>query len=202
MIHKQPGLLMALVTGVKPNPVTRVALGMIALCAMPATAVPQGTGAGSLVCILQANSYPYSEMTANPRSHIHFVLLSQRAGIDIYEDWNSWGYFTRTFTVTDSQSRHFEITRTPPLGWDRDFPSFTTLNSGQALVTDIYLCDGSWRVSPRLLVASGQKLTLIGRFKQERDEGFQFGKPWIGNIHSAPTEIAFSKGCITSMNSS
>lgn len=201
MFNQRPGLPMALPNGVKFNPVTRVALWMIALCATPAQAVTQDTGGGILVCMLQVNSYPYSGMP-DPRSHVHFVLLSKRAGNDIYEDWNSWGYFTRSFTITDSQSRHFEIMRRPARGWDRNFPSVTTLNNGQVLVTDIYLCDGSWRVSPRMPMASGQKLTLVGSFKQERDDGFQFGRPWIGNIESAPIEIALGEGCITSLNSS
>jgi hypothetical protein len=156
------------------------------------------------MCALQLNSHPYSVLTADLRSHLHFVLLSKGAGIDVYEDWNSWGYFTRSFNATDSQSRHFEITRRPPLGWDRNFPSVTTLNNGQFLIADIYLCDGSWRVSPRMVIPSGQKLTVIGRFAQERerDDGFQFGHPWIGNIESAPVELTLSEGCVTSLNSS
>jgi hypothetical protein len=48
---------------------------------------------------------------------------------------------------------------------------------------------------------SGQKLTVVGRFKQERDDGFQLGNPWIGNIESAPVELNLSEGCITSLNS-
>jgi hypothetical protein len=182
---------------------TRVFVRMILLCALAALAVPQGVGAGNLVCTLQLDSYPYSDLTTDPRSHLHFVLLSKREGIDVYEDWNSWGYFTRSFTATVSQSRHFEITRRPPLGWDRNFPSVTTLDNGQFLTTDIYLCDGSWRVSPRMAISSGQKITVVGHFKQERDdEKFQiFGNPWIGSIESAPVELTLSKGCITSLNS-
>jgi hypothetical protein len=175
---------------------------IIALCGLAVLAAPQGVGGGDLVCTLQLNSYPYSDMTADLRSHLHFVLLSKHVGIDIYEDWNSWGFFTRTFSVTDSQSRHFEIARRPPRGWDRNFPSVTTLDAGQFLVTDIYLCDGSWRVSPRMAIPSGQKLTVIGRFKQERDDGFQLGNPWIGNIESTPVELTLSQACIGSLNSS
>jgi hypothetical protein len=180
---------------------TRVAICIIALCGLAVLAPPRGGAGGDLLCILQFNSYPYSDVTTDLRSHLHFVLLSKRAGIDIYEDWNSWGYSTRSFSATDSQSRHFEITRRLPLGWDRNFPSVTTLSDGQFLITDIYLCDGSWRVSPRMATPSGQKLTVVGRFKQERDDGFQLGNPWIGNIESAPVELNLSEGCITSLNS-
>ena len=175
---------------------------MIALCGLAVLALPQRVGAGDLICRLQLNTYPYSDLTTDPRSHLHFVLLSKRDRIDTYEDWNSWGYFTRSFTATDSQARHFEITRRPPLGWDRNFPSVTTLNNGQFLITDIYLCDGSWRVSPRMAISSGQKLTVVGRFKQERDDGFQLGNPWIGSIESAPVELTLGEGCITRLNSS
>ena len=156
---------------------TRVAVWIIALSGLAVLALPGDVGSGDLMCTLQLNSYPHSDMTADLRSHLHFVLLSKRSGIDVYEDWNSWGYFTRSFSATDAQSRHFEITRRPR-GWDRNFPSVTTLNSGQFLITDIYLCDGSWRVSPRMTIP-GQKLGVIGSFKQERERenGFRFGNP-------------------------
>jgi hypothetical protein len=183
----------------------RVFVWTIALCGLAVLAQPQGLRAGDLICTLQSNSYPYSDLTTGRRSHLHFILLSNRDGINIYEDWNSWGYFTRSFIATDSQSRHFEITRRPPLGWLRNFPSVTTLNNGQFLITDIYLCDGSWRVSPRMSIASGQELKVVGRLKQEREEGeeFQiFGTPWIGSVESSPVELTLSKGCIMSLDSS
>jgi hypothetical protein len=183
----------------------RVFVWTIALCGLSVLTEAQGLRAGDLICTLQSNSYPYSDLTTDRRSHLHFTLLSNRDGINAYEDWNSWGYFTRSFTATDSQSRYLEITRRPALGWDRNFPSVTTLNKGQFLITDIYLCDGSWRVSPRMALSSGQKLMIAGRFKQEREEGdeqFQiFGKPWIGSIESSPVEVALSKGCIASLDS-
>ena len=160
----------------------RVSVWMILAVWVVVLALPQGVGAGDLICTLKLNSYPHSDLTTDPRSHLHFVLLSKRDGIDAYEDCNSWGYFTRSFTATDPQSRHFEITRRPPRGWDRNFPLATTLNNGQFLIADIYLCDGSWRVSPRMAISSGQKLTVVDRFKQERDDGFQLGNPWIGSI--------------------
>ena len=144
-----------------------------------------------------------TDMTTDARSHLHFVLLSKRDGIEAYEDWNSWGYFTTSFTATDSQSRHFEITRRPAVEFVTDSPSSTTLNSGQFLITDIYLCDGSWRVSPRMAISSGRKLTVVGRFKQERDHGElpTFGNPWIGSIESAPVELTLGEHCITNLNS-
>jgi hypothetical protein len=182
----------------------RAAIWIVALCGLAALALPQAVGVGDFVCALQLNSHPYSDLTTDPRSHFHFVLLSKRDGVDTYEDWNSWGYFTRSFTGTDSQSQHFEIARRPPLGWDRNFPSVTTLNNGQFLITDIYLCDGSWRVSPKMPISSGQKLTVVGRFKQERDEEKLriFGNPWVGSIESVPVELTLSEGCVTSLNSS
>ena len=183
----------------------RVFVWLMPLCGLAVLALPQSVGAGDLTCTLQLNSYPYSDLTTDARSHLHFVLLSKRDGIDIYEDWNEWGYFTRSFTAMDSQSRHFEITRRPALGWDRNFPSMTTLNNGQSLITDIYLCDGSWRVSPRMAISSGRKLIIVGRLKQERDEGdelFQLRNPWIGSVESSPVELTLSKGCITRLDSS
>jgi hypothetical protein len=81
--------------------------------------------------------------------------------------------------------------------------SVSTLNNGQFLVTDIYLCDGTWRVSPRMTISSGQKLTVVGRFKQEATDSDSrlFGNPWIGRIESAPVELTLGQRCITSLNS-
>lgn len=142
-------------------------------------------------------------MTTDARSHLHFVLLSKRDGIKKYEDWNSWGYFTRSFTATDSQSRHFETTKRPAVECVTDSPSWTTLNNGQVLITDIYLCDGGWSVSPRMAISSGRKLTVVGHFKQERDHGElpTFGDPWIGSIDSAPVELTLGERCIANLNS-
>jgi hypothetical protein len=58
-----------------------------------------------------------------------------------------------------------------------------------------------------MAISSGQKLTVVGRFKQERDEHDEafhglFGDPWIGSIESSPIELTVSRGCITSLNSS
>lgn len=183
---------------------TRVAVRIIAFCGLALLALPQAVGAGGdLICTLQLNSYPHSDLTTDARSHFHFVLLSKRDGVEAYEDWNSWGYFTRSFTTTDSQSRHFEITRRPEFEFVTDSPSWTTLNSGQFLITDIYLCDGSWHVSPSMAISSGRKLTVVGRFKQERDHAKLpiFGNPWIGSIESAPVELTLGETCVTSLNS-
>jgi hypothetical protein len=181
---------------------TRVALWSVAFCGLALLALPQAVG-GDLICTLQLNSYPHSDLTTDARSHFHFVLLSKRDGIEAYQDWNSWGYFTRSFTATDSQSRHFEITRRPEFEFVTDSPSWTTLKNRQLLITDIYLCDGSWHVSPRMAISSGRKLTVIGRFKQERDHGTLpiFGNPWVGSIESAPVELTLGKSCVTSLNS-
>ena len=178
----------------------RVALWMIVLYGLAVVALPEGAGNAELTCILQLNGVGPS-VTTDPRTHLHLVLLSNRDGIDIYEDWNSWGYFARSFTASDSHSRRYEITRVPPDGWDRNFPSVVTLNRGQFLITDIYLCDGTWRVSPRMSVPSGQELRVIGRFKQARDRlALALGNPWVGNIKSAPIELSLSESCIARLN--
>lgn len=174
---------------------------MTMLCSLAAVGLPENAGNGELTCILQLNGLGPS-VTTDPRTHLHFVLLSNRDGIDVFEDWNSWGYFTKSFAASDSQSRNYEITRVPPDGWTRNFPSVVTLNRGQFLITDIYLCDGTWRVSPKMSVPSGQELRVIARFKEARDPGLALalGNPWVGNIESAPIELSLSKSCIAHLN--
>jgi len=62
----------------------RVAVWIIAFCGLAVLALPQAVGAGDLICTLQLNSYPHSDLTTDARSHLHFVLVSKRDGIEAY----------------------------------------------------------------------------------------------------------------------
>jgi hypothetical protein len=113
--------------------------------------------------------------------------------IQVYQDWNSWGYFARSFTAKDENSKTYEITRRQS-EWIKNYPSTDTLNKGDLLITDIYLCDGTWRVSPKLPKQKTVSLELVGRFTMKAEKN---GLPtdewtanvWTGQIQSAAVEV-------------
>jgi hypothetical protein len=63
------------------------------------------------------------------RHHLHFLLFSNQAGLKVYEDWNSWGYFAPSFKAEDGNCRTYDITRRGR-DWDKNFPSTVTLDKG------------------------------------------------------------------------
>jgi hypothetical protein len=73
-----------------------------------------------LRCELRASDHVGMWFSPDGRSHLHFLLFSNRDGIQVYQDWNSWGYFARSFTAKDENSN----IRNHPLdiGMDQELP--------------------------------------------------------------------------------
>jgi hypothetical protein len=159
--------------------------------------------AAGLHCELQLNS---EVLTTHPQSHLHFLLFSEQDGLKVYEDWNMWGYFARTFDLTVSENRNYQVTRRER-GWDKNYPKAVTINRGRVLVTDIYLCDGTWRVSPKLPVQE-VSVRMAGRYTLRPRTGvsaapsfYPLEDVWVGTINSAPVELYLSNECVLQLNS-
>jgi len=159
--------------------------------------------AAGLHCELQLN---YEVLTTHPQSHLHFLLFSEQDGLKVYEDWNMWGYFARTFDLTVSGTKNYQVTRRERV-WDKNYPKAVTINRGGVLVTDIYLCDGTWRVSPKLPVQE-VSVRMVGRYTLRPRTGvsadpswYLLEDVWIGTINSAPVELSLSKECVLQLNS-
>lgn len=138
-------------------------------------------------------------------SHFHFLLLSDKDGLQVFKDTNMWGYFARSFTL-ELESKKYEITRRERV-WDKNWPAPITINRGEVLVTDVFLCDGSWRVSPKLPMNS-QYVRIAGRYalRPEDDPHKEslmapIEDLWHGRITSAPIELDLTEGCILRLNS-
>lgn len=138
-------------------------------------------------------------------SHFHFLLLSDKDDLQVFKDTNMWGYFARSFTLR-AESKQYEITRRER-GWDKNYPEPVTINRGDVLVTNISLCDGSWRVSPAL-PAKSQYVQIAGRYSLHRENDppkdsvmMPNDNLWHGAITSAPLELELTKGCILRLNS-
>ncbi len=101
--------------------------------------------------------------------------------------------------VKDEHSKTYEITRRER-DWDKNFPSTDTLNKGDFLITDVYLCDGTWRVSPKLPTGKNLTLQLAGRFTMQADKTEPISDLWTGEVESAPVEAYVDKGCVDVLN--
>jgi hypothetical protein len=152
-----------------------------------------------LRCELRPSKNGVVWFSPDRRSHLHFLLLSNRTGLKVYQDWNSWGYFARSFKVKDEHSKTYEITRRDK-DWTKNFPSTDTLDKGDFVITDVDLCDETWRVSPKLPIGQDLKLRLVGRFIMQADKKEPIKDLWTGQIESAPVEAYVDKRCVDVLN--
>lgn len=160
--------------------------------------------AADLRCELQLD---HEVLTTHPQNHLHFLLLSERDGLKVYDQWNMWGYFARTFDLTVAGTRNYQVTRRDRV-WDSNFPKSVTIDRGEVLVTDIYLCDGTWGVSPKLPVQE-VSARIVGHYTLRPRTGpaaspsfYPLEDVWIGTINSPPIErLYLSKGCVIRLNS-
>jgi hypothetical protein len=160
--------------------------------------------AAALRCELQLSRG--DTLTTDSQSHFHFLLFSERNGLKVYDEWNMWGYFARTFDLTVAGTKNYQVTRRDRI-WDKYFPKSVTIDRGEVLATDIYLCDGSWSVSPKLPVQT-VSVNMIGRYTLRPRTGpaasssfFPLEDIWIGTINSPPVELNLSKGCVLRLDS-
>lgn len=187
---KQKSILLALV------------LPLVACSRTPRTTPPP---AEPLRCELQTEDRRGGDiLDPKLRNHLHFILFSDRDGLRVFSEWNMWGYFARTFTLTDSNSNQYRVT-SRDVPFDGNFPGSISINRGEVLVTDVYLCDGSWMVSPKLPLERA-KWAVTGHFslKQEADPTFvsmfKTNEVWHGTIDSPPAPVDLTKECVSRLN--
>ena len=152
-----------------------------------------------LRCELRGNENATDiSFSAQRPEHLHFILFSHEDGLKVYAEWNSWGYAARSFTATDAQSKAYNISRRAR-GWSRNAPTTQTIAKGDFLMTDIYLCDGTWRVEPKL-PAGPVKLKVIGHFQNSPGADAKRAGVWTGEIQSPPVEVSLEKECVERLN--
>ena len=133
------------------------------------------------------------------RHHLHFLVFSNQDGLKVYEDWNFWGYFAPSFKAEDGNCKTYEITRRDR-AWDKNYPSTATLNKGDFLIIDTYLCDETWRASPKLPTAKTLTLQVVGRFSMRAEKREPVNGLWTGQAESAPLEIYLNQQCVDVLN--
>jgi hypothetical protein len=154
---------------------------------------------GTLRCELRGNDNGFMYFSAHSPNHLHFILFSDADDLKVFQEWNSWGYYARTFLATDAASKTYEFSRREG-AWDKNAPTTHTLKRGEFIITDIYLCEGTWQASPKLPAGQPAKLQVVGRFKNQADKDAMSAGVWTGKIESKPTEIFLEKECVERLN--
>jgi hypothetical protein len=183
------------------RPTCKKALGLTAIltCAFPLMGTDQ-----TLHCELRGSDHGSTVFTNHSPGqfhpgHFHFLLFSDSDGLKVYKDWNSWGYYARSFTGTDAASRSYSLTLRKT-GFTQNAPATDTLNKGEFLITDIYLCDGSWHVAPKLPIRAMIALRLVGHFAIAADKDAITNNVWTGQIKSNELEVFIDKACVERLN--
>jgi hypothetical protein len=132
--------------------------------------------------------------------NMHFLLFSGQDGLKVYQEWNSWGYYARSFSAVDQDgpSKKYEIQRRPG-EWTKNTPSTHTLNRGEFLITDIDLCDGTWSITPALPNAPA-KLVITPHFEIGAREDAVTNGVWTGRIDGPPKEVFIEKTSVALLN--
>ncbi len=160
---------------------------------------------GLLIAQIKGDNYGLVELNKNTPHKLHFVLKAYKNDVIVYEDWNSWGFFARTFTAVDknNQKIKYEIFRNCNV-WTHNFPSTVKIKSGQDFVTDIDFFDGTWSFVPRPSSEKDRVLILQGYFDLEESNGRRvndidfkiWGRSWFGHLVTNKIEIKIPKGSL------
>lgn len=156
-----------------------------------------------LIAQIKGDNHGQFELKKYSPHKLQFILRACKKEIVVFEDWNSWGYFARSFTAIDKHlpNKKYEITRNCN-GWTRNFPSTIKIEVGQDLVTDIDLLDGTWSFTPELSPEKNYDLILQGHFDlEESTDGFKvdelnlkiWGHSWRGHLVTNKIEITIPK---------
>jgi hypothetical protein len=135
------------------------------------------------------------------RNPIHFLLFSSQDGLRVFQEWCSWGYFTRSFTARQvgGAARGFALRRNPDQAWTKNFPATHTLDRGAFLITSADLCDGSWIAEPALPLED-LELELVGHFEIQPDKETAEQKVWTGRLSTRPLTAILGRDCAAVLN--
>jgi len=139
-------------------------------------------------------------LSPNSRYHLHFLMFWQTSGVKVYEDWNSWGYGTRSLIGGDVKGRTYELWPRRRV-FTRNYPSTVALSAGDFLITDVYPCDGSWFASPKLPPGQTATLSLTGRFRIASSADAVKHGVWTGEIQTPkPVDVYLDEDCVRALN--
>jgi hypothetical protein len=128
-----------------------------------------------------------------PKDHFHVILSNTSPTAQrVFQDWNSWGYYSLSFEVEGSDGKRW-IAKKTRTAFTRNFPSSWEIPPGGNLVIDVYWGDEStWEGFPPF-GTEGRALSLRAVFEIKPDSETKQHQVWTGRIVSATQEAMFSK---------
>ena len=125
-----------------------------------------------------------------PAPHFHVILRNiTTKPVRIFEEWNSWGYGSLRFEMTDEHGQTTTI-RKRPHAWTMNYPSFTTIAAQEFAIIDVFFADRSvW--GDGFWLTPGHptgRVTLKAIYAVEEDKFSREQSVWTGKIISPPVE--------------
>jgi hypothetical protein len=125
-------------------------------------------------------------------SHFHVLVQNKSAQPQkVWEGWNSWGYYARSFELSQDEGKHWIVAKLKETVFTRNFPSFQTINPSDVLVLDVFFGDDRiWDGFP-LRRGHENKVLLRAVFEiSESAESKEYGV-WTGRVDSDAIEVTF-----------
>jgi hypothetical protein len=163
--------------------------------------IPLAGQAGELRAELRGNDSKQPIFRDNYRNEIHFLLTAKKGPVRVFQEWCSWGYFTRSFTAWNLEAvdKKYVFKRSNRKAWTKNYPATHKIKKGDFLVTNVDLCDGTWTVEPDLPVKD-LELSVIGHFEIKPDEETRKQKVFTGKLKTKPIKIIMGKACAAIIN--
>jgi hypothetical protein len=163
--------------------------------------IPLVGQAGELQAELPGNDNKRPNFRDNYRNEIHFVLSAGKDPVRVFQEWCSWGYFTRWFSaqVQGGPATKYVFKRSNRKAWTKNYPATHEIKPGKFLITNVDLCDGTWTVEPDL-PEKDLELRLTGYLEIKPDEETRKQKVWTGKLTVKPILIIMGKSCAAIIN--
>ena len=128
--------------------------------------------------------------------NVHFYVLITNVSHNtqrIWQDWNSWGYYTLTFELTDGKGQTTIATR-PDTAWTFNSPTWWELAPGETHVFEVYFADPKqWINFPMPPVGKPQIYIVRAVYKVSESQESKHYSVWTGDIVSDPVRVLFHR---------
>lgn len=119
------------------------------------------------------------------QSHLRFpVVVTNRSDKPqrIFETWNSWGYYSLSFEVTDAEGKTWQIKEGPQV-WTVNGPAYWILPPHEHLVLEVNFDDNGWAPLSQPMLRSGV-YSIRAVFETSPTEESKKLSVWTGRVVS------------------
>ena len=119
-----------------------------------------------------------------PSQHFYVVVTNvSRDPLKLWREWCSWGYYNLSFQTTGPGGKTILIKK-KPMEWTKNYPDWTLISPGDAMVFEVSLDEETWENSPLPARNKNRDVKLTAVFEVRPDgESKQHGV-WTGKAES------------------